>query len=155
MRAQHGVDPRLPTSALSAVSVDHVGVETQRLVDLRSSLSRTAPPLDCGLSRFRAKDLADQGRRPLRAFEIFARPLRVLVIGTRGRASIFFVGMTLDLSGIGLAEADDVHRVAAIRDDLDSARPPAASRASGRRFRDKPEAPQLRSGTRSREAQIC
>jgi hypothetical protein len=37
----------------------------------------------------------------------------------RDAASIFFVGIPVDLFRIGLAEADDAHRVAAIRDDRD------------------------------------
>ena len=101
VRAQDGVDARLPTSALSAVSFHHIGVEAQRLIDLRAGLMRTAAPLGDGLRRFRAEDLFDQVQRRTRPFEVLPGPLRVLVIRPRGRVDFFF-GITLDLSGLAL-----------------------------------------------------
>ena len=86
---RQGVDSRLPTWALSAVSLDHICVEAKRLSDLRAGLSRTAAPLGDGLRRLRAKDLADQVGCRSRPLEVLAGPLRVLVIGPRGRVDFF------------------------------------------------------------------
>ena len=49
MRAQRGVDPRLPTSALSAVSIDHIGVETWLIF----GAAFRAPPLGDGPNQTR------------------------------------------------------------------------------------------------------
>src|SRR5208337_2105645 len=87
--AQDGVDSRLPTSSLPPISLDHISVEAQRLIDLRARLSRTAAPLSDGLRRFRAKSLADHGQRRPRPPEVLAAPLRVFVIGPRGRVDFF------------------------------------------------------------------
>jgi hypothetical protein len=87
--AQDGVDSRLPASSLPPISLDDIGVEAQRLIDLRARLARTAAPLSDGLRRFRAKDLADHGQRRPRPLEVLAGPLRVFVTGPRAPVDFF------------------------------------------------------------------
>jgi hypothetical protein len=53
------VHPRLPTSSLSPIGLDDVGVEAKRLIDLRTGYPRAAAPVSNSLGRFRTKDLAD------------------------------------------------------------------------------------------------
>ncbi len=89
VRAQHGVDSRLPTAALPPIGLDHVRIEAQRLIDLRAGLSRTAAsPSDC-LSRVGAEDLANEGQRRSRPLEVLAGPFGTFVIGPRGRVDFF------------------------------------------------------------------
>jgi hypothetical protein len=116
VRAQHGVDSCLPATALPPIGLDHGRIKAQRLIDLRAGLSRTAASPRDRLSGVGAKDLSNEGPRWSRPLEVLARPFGLSSSG-REAASSFFVAITLDLSRIGLAKADDVHRVAAKGND--------------------------------------
>ena len=81
VRAQYSVDPSLPTPAVPSIGLNHLSVEAQRLIDLRTGLSRAPASARNRMSGLRAKDLANQREGGSRPFEISARPFGAILIG--------------------------------------------------------------------------
>src|ERR1035437_4963570 len=78
--AQHLVDVRLPAGALPTISLDHIGIQPQGLIDLAVRLNGSARATPQCRRRLRAELLRDDIERGARSADLVARPFGVVII---------------------------------------------------------------------------